>query len=66
MGGTDDLGLHATAEIYDPSTETWTTVGEMSVARLLHQATVLDNGRVLVTGGFTNAESLSLMEIFTP
>ena len=65
-GGTDDLGFHATAEIYDPTTEAWTTVGEMAVARVAHQATVLQDGRVLITGGFTGAESLSLMETYSP
>ncbi|MFI0481128.1 Kelch repeat-containing protein [Actinomadura sp. 9N215] len=40
-----------TAEIYDPGERTWTPVAEMGTARSLHSATLLADGRVLVTGG---------------
>jgi hypothetical protein len=38
-------------EIYDPATNAWTATGSLNVARELHQAVLLADGRVLVAGG---------------
>ena len=39
------------AELYDPTTETWTLTGSLPVGRRQHTTTLLTNGMVLVSGG---------------
>jgi Galactose oxidase, central domain/Kelch motif/HYR domain len=43
-----------TAEIYDPTTNTWAATGSMTLGREYHVAVRLDDGRVLVVGGRPN------------
>jgi hypothetical protein len=67
----------ATAEIYDPATGSFSTAGRLTSARYGHTATLLNNGRVLITGGAPNSFNLpipahlpltilSSAEIYTP
>jgi N-acetylneuraminic acid mutarotase len=44
-------GALASAELFDPANNTWTTTGTLATARSDHTATLLPNGRVFVAGG---------------
>ena len=63
-GGTDVYNNNAalaTAELFDPATGMFTLTGSMSVARTGHNATLLADGKVLITGGNT-----LVAELFDP
>jgi hypothetical protein len=61
----------AVAEVYDPATGVFTETGSLNTDRSAHEATLLPNGKVLITGGirsFTPGQgvSLSLAELYDP
>ena len=56
------------AEEYDPGARTFTTVAAMSVTRVDHAAVILNDGKVLVSGGIggTGPSTLSSAEVYDP
>jgi hypothetical protein len=58
-GGEGAEGTLALAEVYDPSTNGFTSMGSMDTARVNHAAALLPSGLVLVTGGQNGASSTS-------
>lgn len=56
----------ASTEIYDPGTKTFTLVQSMTTARRGHTATLLPDGRVLISGGMDGAGELASAEIYNP
>jgi len=50
------LGTLRSAELYDPSTGTWSKTGSMHVGRQYQTATLLSDGDVLVAGGFVSCD----------
>ena len=55
----------ASAERFDPATNTFTLAKTMSVARQSHTATLLPNGNVLIAGGY-NGSYLKSAELYDP
>lgn len=80
IAGGEDVGSPITifnsAEIYDPSKNTFTAVGSMSTPRAFHTASLLSDGTVLIAGGISGLTPLptggfvgvftSSAEIFDP
>lgn len=57
----------ASAELYDPSADTWTATGSLTYDRSDFTATLLSNGKVLVAGGWgSTSDHLTSTELYDP
>jgi N-acetylneuraminic acid mutarotase len=56
----------SSAEVYDPTNSSWSTVASMGTGRAEHAATLLSSGKVLVTGGSSALSDLSSAELYDP
>jgi hypothetical protein len=66
-GNANGSGALASAELYDPVAHTFGATGPMSTPRVDHTVTLLPNGKVLVTGGFTDTVlSQASADLFDP
>ncbi|HLG96819.1 MAG TPA: kelch repeat-containing protein [Bryobacteraceae bacterium] len=62
-------GVYAGAELYDPSKGIFVKAGPISVNTSDHRATLLQDGRVLITGGYAGAppsQPLTRSEVYDP
>jgi len=59
-------GYLASAELYDPGTDTWGAAGSLATTRGVHTATLLPSGKVLVAGGFSGSADLASAELYDP
>ena len=66
-GGDSGAGAATnSAEIYDPGSDTWNSVGPLVSARFGHSATLLADGRVAIIGGESNGAPVAGIEVFDP
>jgi N-acetylneuraminic acid mutarotase len=68
IAGFSDSSYLASAELYNPATGEWSSAGSLAVGRGGHTATLLQNGKVLVAGGYGTASfvGFSDVEIYDP
>jgi hypothetical protein len=57
---------HASAELYDPASGTFTPTGNLTAARERHTATLLQDGRVLIAGGWIYSGDPASAELYDP
>src|SRR6202011_3998339 len=55
-----------TAELYDPAMGTFSSTVSLNMARVLHTATLLNNGMVLIAGGDDGAVAIAGAELYNP
>ncbi len=60
-----DGHLLASAELYDPATNSWSATGSMATGRYRNTAVLLGDGKVLVTGGAGDAAGATA-ELYDP
>jgi hypothetical protein len=54
LAGSSDSTASMSADLYNPTTNSWSAAGNISTARSAHTANVLNNGNVLIVGGIAD------------
>ena len=60
------FGVTNSAELFDPATGMWSTTGSLNTNHTDHTATLLPNGKVLVTAGWDGSEPVKSAELYDP
>ena len=71
VGGSYDLEIanalgRASAEVYNPASNTWSLAAGMASGRYRFTATLFEDGAVLVAGGQNVADAYESAEVYTP
>ncbi len=53
-------------DIYDPNTDKWSIGAPMKISRDWHTATLLNDGRMLIAGGYNDSLEINNCEIYNP
>ncbi|MFM8392875.1 MAG: Kelch repeat-containing protein, partial [Acidobacteriota bacterium] len=65
-GGLGSSGAVSDCDLYDPATNTAAPTGSLATARTFLRATLLANGKVLVSGGVDSSGPVSSAELYDP
>jgi len=68
-GGSDDWGVapgYTSIEFFNPSDNSFTLAGNMIYGRMQHSAMQLENGNVLIVGGWYSPDAAAYPEVFNP
>lgn len=67
VGGGNSVGGLASAELYDPATNSWSPAAPMARGRRGHTATLLSSGKLLVVGGLgADLKPIASAELYDP
>lgn len=68
VGGQRDSGASisslASAELYDPTMNEWSSTSSLGVSRTRHRAILLEDGNVLITGGESGSGVINSTELY--
>lgn len=65
-GGRGCESIHASVDLYDPTTRSIQPAAPMGTPRAGHAAVALPDGRVLVSGGWTGGSAAASAEVYDP
>jgi N-acetylneuraminic acid mutarotase len=60
----DGVVSHASAELYNPTRDSWEDACPMKTSRAFHTATLLPDGKLFVTGGGSRDQSVASTELY--